>query len=254
MAFPRHAVPWSHSTKLPRYRQGPPPPGMHRAFPRRTLKRRRGQHDSRDAAIRRLDASGYLFIGRLWPARLPHCRRQPNGQPVLHRQHCGKRASPVAGQPAAARGEAQRWRHLRPKDPASRPSETVTNSIDPISTSLRNAGQGYGWWQWHSDLGHVTSYLPREKMAVPRGAPRLGPPVAVQDDNRRYPPHSLRTFRDVRPELTYCGVVLPRIVCLSPWSQKAGACHRCFIVSLQIISFLVFCPRLCARVPTLSDG
>ena len=51
----------------------------------------------------------------------------------------------------------------------------------------------------------------------------------------------------IQPERTSCRGVLPRIVCLSAWSQKAEACHQCFIVSFQILSFLVVCPRLSAR-------
>lgn len=190
-----------------------------------------------------------MSFGRPWSAHLPPCPAA-SLRDIQYRtgSTCGKRTSPSPGsRPSPAR--VQRWRHVRSKDPASRPTETVTNPLIPSAHPCNVQSMG-----WCSDLlGDVTSYLSRENGSHPRRA-KLRTPVAAQDDSRRYPPHSLRTFWYVLPELTYCGVVLPRIVCLSPWSQKAGACHRCFIVSLQTILFLVFCPRLCARVPTLSDG
>lgn len=185
--------------------------------------------------------------GPLWLARLP-ALRSPGGEAHKTR-HSFFPCSTVGLRSARALSRRRRRNRLMnagnrshgptveallPRVPGvqriSRPSQTVTNPPTPsASRSLCTAKHGsrrmdgMGKEEWQSGASHHS---------VPsQGRPA---PVLLQGCLRRYPPHSLRTLCDVLPELSCCGVVLPQGSSVDfPESQRAGACHRCFIVSLE---------------------
>jgi hypothetical protein len=164
--------------------------------------------------------------------------------------------------PGGRRGglsEFQRCRPLLSKDPTPRSQRNGDGAFDPIGRSLPSA--------LHGCRRHGYNPHGKCKMGQPPAmfswrakslSPLLPPRVAV---NARYPPmlslrsHPFGTYHstsvpqyNVRPELTHCGVVLPpgsSVVSLGPRTQNAGACHRCFTVSLQNN----FIPGFSAHVP-----
>lgn len=158
---------------------------------------------------------------------------------------------------AAGQGHSTVVEDLRLCQRIPRPSETVTSPLTHRRIPAKSAEHG---WQRQGYLQPTRGeWAAGGRSSHVHRAPRTRAPVAAQGAGWQSTlSAALTSYLLVTMyylSLPYCGVVLPpRIVSLFPESQKAGACHRCFIVSLQIILFLVFLPTSHARVPTQSDG